>query len=202
MSSDNGFNDYRKNQDILYNFSKKYSKLIELDLYKRSASRLVNFVKKYMLFNPLNISPEDIAEIPGIYRFRCYMYGGNEIDLINEMFNTRTHLLNEETDYEMREILNESLIIERDKQFKNAIKNNYIHGMPIMLDLRYGKSYINNYGIAEILFDDQYYYLEKSVTNRMINQSDKVNLSSIRGERFGQMINHSKALAITYAKNK
>jgi len=195
---------YRKQQKFLYDWKEKYSKLIELDKTKRSAGRIVNFVRKYVLFPPCNLSESMINEIPGIYRFRCYVYDiQTEMDLLNDIYNSQAELINLESDINVRHSLIMTLKNEINNQKKYLINLKCSARYGILIDLRnYLYILFDVTSDIYVSFNDKNFILDDATAKRLIQQCEKINPNSIRSENFMQMINHSKALSQTYNLDK
>jgi hypothetical protein len=191
---------YRQQQKFLYNWKEKYSKLIEFDPIKRNVGRLVNFAKKYIVYVPCNLSECMINEIPGIYRFRCYVYDTQaEMDILNEIYTTQSDIINLEPDIDIRCGLIESLKKEINDQKKCLINSKSSIKYGILLDLR---NYLHvlsdmNPDVC-VFFDNKLFTLDDVTARRLRNQCEKINPNTVRNDKFIQMINHSKALSKTY----
>lgn len=174
----------------------KYANLIELDFTKRMATRIVRFMKKYLFINPININHDDIEKIPGIFRFRCYVYDNDS--RIDEIEHTFIEQLDVITccgeDAETTQILRESLLIDKNTKLQKLLASNSIMKYSIMLDLQI-------YGIDAnfpVSINDKTYKLDDFTKEKLKIAFNKINPSSLNGEKFIQMINHSKALCATY----
>lgn len=192
--------EYRKKQNLLFNLKKKYSVLLELNKNKRYEWILTNFAKKRILFSVCNMSNEEIKEIPSIYRYRCYLYEPNQVELfnLNCLFESQMEIIKNENDRELKEILLETLIETRKKQMNELLKAPQTQKIPIMLDLRiYG-----NDPTLPIIFEEKIYELDELTKVNIKLTYDKVNESTHTGQRFRQMINHSKILRNSYNKIK
>lgn len=197
----NGINEYRYKQSFLHKMRLKYSNMIELDRIKRSVGRIVHFCKKNVLYEPCNISDDEVKKIPGIFRFRCYVYDiEEESKLLNEIFLTQAAIINTEQNEEIKQVLLNSLTSEINKQ-KECLRNSKTSlKYPIMLDLRDYMSETNDLLLEiNIFFDDKLFMLDKETVKRLHCECDKVNKKNLKYERYVQMLNHSKALSKTYA---
>lgn len=194
---------YRKQQKFLYDWKEKYSKLIELDPIKRNAGRLVNFIRKKILYHPFNLSESMINEIPGIYRFRCRIYDTHaEINMLNDIYNSQAQIIALESDASIKSTLIESLKKEIDDQKKNLINSKSSTCYEVLLDLRNYLYVLSDTSNIYVYFDDKIFILDDSTAKRLREQCAKINSKSIKGEQFIQMINHSKALSQTYRADK
>lgn len=189
---------YRKKQELLYNLKRKYSLLLELNKSKRQEWILTNIVKKRILFEIWNLTNEEINEIPSIYRYRCYLYEPNDDELLNFnlMFDQHIDAINNETDSQIKKILLESFTDTKNLEFIQLIKSNRTQKIPIMLDLRiYGKE-----PTLPVVFGDKIFYLDDITKKHIKSSYEKINPLSIIGERFSQMIQHSKIIRDSYQK--
>lgn len=203
MSTMHQLSNYRKKHELMYNLRQKYSDLLEFDKIKRSASRICNFAKKKILYTPYNSSKNEIGNIPGIYRFRCYIYDIDEFNEINKHKSIKYDALKkekhtkEETDMIKKTIKN--YVYMRQKELLDSDME-YIK-YPILLDLR-EFTYIQDDILSDVTvyFCDKLYTLDEMTLERMREQCDKIN-NPLRKEKFLQIINHSKALCKTYAND-
>lgn len=189
---------YRKKQEFLFNLRKKYSNLLELDKNKRTEWRLTNFAKRRIVFQVLNLGDDEIKNINPLYRYRCYLYEPDDIELtnINLIYDEYMESIKHETDEGIKKIMIESLAETRKVQMSSLLRSKKTLKIPVMLDLLvYGKD-----PDIPIIFGDKIYQLDE-ITKEHIKQSfERVNPMSIRGERFIQMLNHSKVLRDSYWK--
>ena len=195
---------YRQQQKFLYNWKAKYSKLIEFNPIKRNAGKLVNFAKKYIVYAPCNMSEDMINEIPGIYRFRCYVYDTQaEMNILNEIYTTQLDIINLEPDIGIRHSLIESLKKEINNQKKYLINSKSSIQYGILLDLR---NYLHvlsdmNSDVC-VFFDNKIFTLDDITVERLRNQCEKINPNTLKNDKFIQMINQSKAQSKTLLKTK
>jgi hypothetical protein len=181
-------NQIRTKQKFLFYFKHKYSQLIELDLIKRSVSRIINFSKRYVLFPVIN--QEQVKNILGIHRFRCYVIQipleeQEKINKINENYNIQKIVIDTEEYGELKEVMLKSLEEDNNNQINNIMNKTNGHKIPMMIDL--SNTIINN----NIILDGK-------TQNKLSEHVNKINIYSLSGERFMQMINHSKALTKIY----
>ena len=189
---------YRKKQEFLHKLKRKYSSLLEFDKKKRYEWILTNFAKKKILFQVCNISNDEIKEIPSIYRYRCYLYEIDEEELLNlnMIFDSHMEAIKYENDKEIKKILLESLTETRKMQMVQLLHSEKTQRIPVMLDLRtYG-----NEPTMPIIFGDKVFELDEITREKIKASFDRVNMSSHKGQRFGQMLNHSKVLRDSYQK--
>lgn len=194
---------YREEQKFLFNFKQKYSKLIEIDDTKRRQWNLIHFMKKRLLFDVINKTSEEISEIDGIFRFRCYIFRPieefrSEYEIETISFQNSLDIIKLESDSSLQNTMKQSLNDERRKSLKIMIIHGLIIKYPIMLDLRL-------YGLdpnMPIMYDDEIYHLDDDTQDRLRREYEKVNPSTLAGEKFFQIIKHSKALCAYYNKSK
>ncbi len=199
MSSDQ-LSKYRKEQQFLYNFKQKYSKLIELNDDKRKKWNFTNFFRKRLFYDTINKIDVDVD---GIFRFRCYAYETTDdfcskFRTILEIYNDQMHSVNLEDDSEIKSILKSTLESEKDHQINLLITTlNLVH-QPVIFDMRLYESCSDK----PINIDGKIYYLGTGEQNRLKNSFNKVNMTTLSGEKFVQMIKHSRALCKYYEKIK
>lgn len=191
----------RREHEIMFNFREKYSKLIEINREKRSLERIINFVKRYILLNPVNISESEIRMIPSLFRFRCYVYDvSEEAKKIDDDYSEQLKHISDENDIITQEILRESLEIDRQVKIFDIYKSKNIIKYPILLDLTlygYDQSILVN--VNGILYN-----LDEQTKQRIRTEFSKIDTSSIKGQKFEQLIRHSRAVvgAFILSKNK
>jgi hypothetical protein len=195
-----GILEYRQKQKILHGWAEKYSKMMEFDPIKRHAGRIVNFVRKRMLYDPCNISEECIKQIPGFFRFRCYVYDmDEELSVLNEIYLTQMDVINSEQNEEIKKVLTESLISEIDKQKENLRNSKNSVKYPIMLDLRdYIDTEKESTSDVSVFFDNKLFMLDENTAKRLHRECEKTNTKHLKYEQYMQMLNYSKALSATY----
>lgn len=157
----------------------KYKNLLEFDPTKRSASRIVNAVKRYILHDPINIDQQNT--IPGLFRLRLLMSELNKfpLDIQRDILNNISQ--GHDT------VTTNSLI----QSFKDSTALYWI-----VIDLRiYGP-----YPEIPIQLDnsDKVLYLSDEQINKVKSTWDKINPNSISGIRFQQMLDSSKTLSTLY----
>lgn len=191
-----GLEEYRKRQDFLFKLKRKYSTLLELDKNKRNEWILTNFVKKHFLIPTYNLTTEEIKLIPSIYRYRCYLYEFNENEMLelDTMCEDQMNLIRNEFDREIKTVLLESLLEERKKKIDQLRKSTNTQKIPIMLDLRiYG-----NDPTLPICFEDKVFELDDITKDKIKIAYSKVDERTHQGQKFIQMLNHSKILRNSY----
>lgn len=188
MSKDiNQVAEYRAKQKLAYDkkireeyLIDKLKKLLEFNPIKRSASRIVNAVKRHILHTPIN--EEVLNTIPGIFRLRLFMTELNTFPLNVQRESFRTVM--KEQDPAIVDILLQSL------------KESYQYLFWVVIDLRiYGPNpemeiYLSEYNQMLYLSDDQ--------INKVKNIWNKVNPDIVNGIRFQQMLESSKSLVSLY----
>jgi len=199
MSSDQ-LNKYRKEQQILYNFRTKYSKLIELNNEKRKSWNFTNFFRKRLFYDTVNKIDD---EIDGIFRFRCYAYELDDemymsLKSLLDIFNDQMHIISIENDSELKSILSSSLEIEKEHQINSLISTSKLIKVPVIFDMRLYESCSDK----PINIDGKMYYLDINTQKKLKMEYNKVNIVNLSGEKFIQMIKHSKALCKYYEKIK
>lgn len=199
MSSDQ-LSKYRKEQQFLYNFKQKYSKLIEINDVKRKNWNFTNFFRKRILYDTVNKIDDDVD---GIFRFRCYAYVTTDdfcskFRTILEVYNDQLHTVDLEDDIEIKNILKSTLEAEKDHQIKLLIESSNLLKQPVIFDMRLYESCSDK----PINIDGKFYYLGINEQNRLKNSFNKVNITSLSGEKIVQMIKHSRALCKYYEKIK
>lgn len=199
MSSDQ-LSKYRKEQQFLYNFKQKYSKLIELDDAKRKKWNFANFFKKRMLYDTVNKIDN---EVDGIFRFRCCAYETTDdfcskIKTILEVYNDQIHTVDLEDDPEIKSILKSTLESEKEYQINLLISTSNLVHQPVIIDMRLYESCSDK----PINIDGKMYYLGIDEQHRLKKSFNKVNIATLSGEKFIQMIKHSRALCKYYEKIK
>lgn len=180
-----------------YYLQQKYGKLLEFDKEKRSLWRIINFLKKKVFISVCNLTDEEIKEINGVYRYRCFLNEFDEADLLslNEVFDIQMESIKFEPDESIRKIMLDTLIEERRVQMNDLIKSSKTMRYPVMLDLRiYGPN--PDMGVT---FSDRIFELDDTTKLHIRNTYERINPSSIVGERFIQMLNHSRILRNSYA---
>jgi hypothetical protein len=221
----NELQSYRNRQATLYNLKQKYSKLLDFDKISRSANRICNFIKKYVLFDVCNISDEQLHEINGIYRYRCYVYDIDicEIDNVNAIVNAQIESLsydenndldvdldiglsddsdtNKRKKIDIDDINRESYISlifdERRMRMDNLTNSSTTIKYPVLLDLQlYGP----NIDMG-VYIGDKSCYLKEDTKLKIKKAYAKTSMESITGERFHQMIQYSKVLRDTYVND-
>ena len=119
-SQTNPVYDYRNKHKILYRLRTKYKDAFEFDRYKRSIYIIQQFAKKYVLFNVVNMSKEEISKINGINRFRCIVYDIPEyfiskfLDTMNE-FEAKKFVCESEDDVDVKYAMIITLVEARKK---------------------------------------------------------------------------------------
>lgn len=199
MSSDQ-LSKYRKEQQFLYNFKQKYSKLIEFNDAKRKKWNFTNFFKKRMLYDTVNKIDDDVD---GIFRFRCYSYETTDdfcskFRVILEIYNDQIHTVNLEDDPEIKSILKSTLESEKDHQINLLIATSNLVNQPVIIDMRLYESCSDK----PINIDGKMYYLGIDEQYRLKKSFNKVNIATLSGEKIVQMIKHSRALCKYYEKIK
>ena len=149
---------YRKDQQFLYNFRSKYSKLIELNDEKRKKWNFTNFFKKRLFYDTVNVIDDDVD---GIFRFRCNAYEINEeldikIKSILDIYNEQLHIINLEDDKDMKVILTTSLEQEIEYQILSIICSADTKKCYIIFDMRLYESCSRR----PIIIDGNKYYLD------------------------------------------
>jgi len=172
----------------------KYKDMLELDKTKRSAHQLTRFIRRKLLFHPINLSDDEIMQIPGIYRFRCYVYCNDELDTLNELHEIQKQIIENEHDLSMKNIMKISLEGEYLKKYNTIIKSPLTIKYPIMLDLRiYGEA-----TDMPIQVLDKIIFLDTMTKERIKNKYLLINPNTIMGERFNQLIEWSKEVSKSF----
>ena len=199
MSKPNDLELYRQKNKRRFELMNILKNKLEFDDLKRNVYRIKSFIKKYILFTPCNISDDEIRNIPGIYRFRCYVYDFElEISMIDELYENELNIIMTSSDQELRNALifdlNESISSQK-KQLYDTINENTLK-YPIMLDLR---NFINSdLKNISIHFNNQTFLLDDKTTERLNKQIAKVSQSEHQFERFQQLLNYSKVMCESY----
>jgi hypothetical protein len=204
-----GLTEYRERQKILFyqkkqeeekktrlaNIQNKYKDILEFDPIKRSNCRIVNFLKKHFFIKPKNISQLDIDEIPPLFRYRCYVYDIiSELETIDEIYQMQLKNINDDDDEIFKDTIKESLLDEKNKMLTHLFASQTTTKYPVLIDLRiYGSD-----TSTPIYFNDNMYYLDEITRKKISKIYNKVNPSTLIGEKFNQMIEHSKALCATF----
>jgi len=180
---------YIKYQQIKFKHSK--STLLELDPMKRTIYRIIGFIKRHYLMQPINILPEQVSEIPPEYRFRCWLYDSDEIFAINQFFDSLVAEQSGDDKY-LADVIKLSLEDEKKKQiecFKTEDSR-----VPVMVDLRiYGEN-----PNTPVMFNDKMRILDDDTQKYIVKSWNKVK-DGLQVERFRQMLAWSKTLAKFYA---
>lgn len=188
--------EYRKKKALEYKLYSKYSKLLELNPKKRSVYVIQNFIKKKILFDPINVTKEDISFIPALYRYRTFVgqYDQETLNIINLTYDQyEEEAKSEITELELLTIRLIELKDER-KNMINNVKQTTIK-LPILLDLRlYGQDVTQ-----PIVIDDNVYYLDETQQKQILNTYKKISDETTDGKRFQQTLKWSKALSDLYA---
>ena len=79
-------NEYEK-KVRLDKIKEKYSKMLIMNKYLLSIVRIQRYLRRHFFHEPMNISPDEITEIPGLYRLRCKISQLNMFDFLNEKDN-------------------------------------------------------------------------------------------------------------------
>lgn len=186
---ENGLEEYRR----IMRRKEKCKKWMEMNKVKRSNSQLVNFAKKYVLFTPVNQTIEDIKRISPIYRFRCYLYDCNELDLINEIMEIEIQeamFIEDEIEKVSRISFLEN---EKQNQLEMARKNCGLK-VPIMLNLDiYGRD-----PTLPIIINGKYHTLDIKTQQQLVSQYNKVRPNTDRSIKFRDMISKSKRVSKDY----
>jgi hypothetical protein len=196
IGQDLALQQYRKKQEFLFNLKKKYSKLLEFNKKERNNWRLSNAFRRKLLFSVFNISDEEIKTIPGMYRYRCYLYDVDETELLllNSAFDAHSESIRYEQDLSVRSVLLESLVETRKLQLTELFNSDKTMKIPVLLDLRI-------YGMdpdTPIFFGDKVYNLDEITKSKIKKSHEKINSVTIKGERFIQLMNHGKILRDSY----
>ena len=191
-----GIIEYRKKQKFLYDLRQKYCNKLEFNKKKLPVARIVSFVKKHLLFDPCNISDEDIQLIPGIYRFRCYVSDCTDsICLLNVLFDEQYSAIKDEPDKNTRDTLMLSMKNEFKAQRQSIIDSTTnVPKYPVLIDLRNVVDIIDFY----INMNGSDFYLDTKTLRRLEKQHSKINPSSLNGEKFCQFIDFTKEIVKTY----
>ena len=170
----------------------KYSKLLEFDPIKRSNYRIVNFVKRHFLIKPVNISEEDYHLIPPIYRFRCYLFKTDELDIIEQMFTMQMQdIINfENIEPDVIEIQLESLKMEYQKCTCDAKQR--AAKIPVMIDLRIYGDEPN----SPISIGSEFFVLDEPTKEKIRSSYKKI--IGCEMDKIQRIINWSKALSDAY----
>lgn len=182
---------YREEQKLKYEkkirekyLHDKYQKLIELDPIKRSASRIVNAIRKHLLHTPIN--KDALATILGIFRLRLHMTELNTfpLEIQKDIFDNATRGYDTNTS---------GVILE-------SLKESYGSLYWIVIDLRiYGPC--PEMGVYILEFD-QMLYLSEDQINKIKNIWNYINPEIDNGIRFQQLLDSSKSLCILYNLSK
>lgn len=199
-SAIDGMSFYVKQQQIKYrrykaveNVKKILADTLEFNPVKRANCRIVRFVKRHYFFTPINMSPEEIALIPPIRRFRCYVYDSDEVAMIRGTYDT---FIAEQSggDKEIEKVIRMSMEDDINRQIEFLLHAS--PKIPIMVDLQtYGP---NPYGFVS--YDAKIRTFDMKTRNRIIKNWDKIN-SEMKVERMHQLIAWSRHLAQFYLLN-
>ena len=188
----------RKKQAFIFNLKRKYSKLLEFDKTTRTEWRLTNFAKKKVLFTVCNLSDSEIKEIDGLFRYRCYLceLDDTEVATLNSIFEAHMEAIKYEKDDAIRSVLLDSLMETRKQQMRELLQSSTTLKFPVMLDLRiYGPD-----PSIPVMFNDKLYELDEITKENIKASFERINPATLKGERFKQMLNHSKILRDSYDK--
>lgn len=186
-------------------YKEKYGKLIILNKIERSVCRIQSFIRRYILFNVVNMSDDEIKLIEPIYRYRMMysvdkynqygvclkdlqmIYESQKHDVIGLYKNTKSKTVLEHMNTQL-EIL-EFDYFEQVREFKKTPK--YI---PIMINICEYNKPINIDGVE--------YYLDEFDCEILKKKFENLSESSTFGVRFRQMLLASKILSDAYTKVK
>lgn len=187
--------DYRRTLSFRYYLKEKYSKLLELDLIKRSAARICNFARRYVIYNVKNLKNEDIKEIPSQYRYRIKILNEETSDMVESVYKESLIKLRNITDDDIISTVLYDIQRERENMLK-TFYNMESYYVPLMIDLRiYGQT-----PNIKILYNNQFYTIPKDEQNKIKEMYNKVNEDTPRGIRFKQMLDTSRTLCKAYNK--
>jgi hypothetical protein len=177
-------------KDKLDKFVAKYKDLIELNLEKRSASRIYNFVKKHYLRPYINMSEQDGNTIAGKNRLRVKLTDNNYIK--NNSSDEYMNLFESSGDPELDKVIIQSLkeafgTKKQDSDYLVAIIDLSVYGP--------------NHDMA-IIVGDSKYYLSHTQIKKVKSEWSKVNPELERGKAFQTMLDFSKEICTVYHKYK
>lgn len=159
----------------------KYQMMIEFDPIKRSASRLVNAVRKHILIQPINT--EVLNTVPGRYRLRLGMTELNTfpLEIQNEIFRSAT----------------QGCDFNTSKAIIQSLKDSYSILYYAVIDLRiYGPC--PEMGIS-IMDGSQILYLNDDQINKIKVIWMKIDPETSNGVKFNQMLDSAKSLSVLYS---
>ena len=196
-SLSDSLSDYRNKHRILHAFRTKYKNTFEYNQIQRNAYVIQNFIKRHILFSVDNMSNEEILKINGIDRFRCIVYHIPDhflSDFLEIMDNYEHNKITcmAETDTCIKHLLLSTLNEDKKKYIDELIKTGQIKKIYIMLNLK-----IHTFGTI-ITINDKNCYISFETQELIKTNCNKINLETITGEKFIQMLNHSKILCKYY----
>lgn len=194
--SNNDIAIYRQKQAFKHHLLTKYKKLLEFNKQTRDEWRLTNFAKKKILFDVCNLTQQEINQIEGKYRFRCYIIDYDDVELfeILEFFEIQKEAINLEEDNDLKNIMLESLQEEKNNQVHKLSKSKKSIRLPVMIDLRV-------YGLnpeMPICVNNKLYYFDDKIKQNITRSFNLVNTETFSGENFEKMLKVSKILRDSY----
>jgi hypothetical protein len=192
LTSTNPLEQYRREMAFKNYMRLKYAKLIEFDKTKRTVGRIQSFIKKKVLYDVVNMCKEDIDLIPGIYRFRFHMPKLDDLDLINQMYDTQLNELVSIHDIQIRNVRKMEIEDERNSILSCMLQTaTYV---PVIVDIRI-------YGMdtsIPININGHMYSIPDVHREKITSLYNKLNEESTFGIRFRQMLSASKAIRTAY----
>lgn len=183
---------YRKEMSFKNHMRKKYSKLLEIDKIKLKVARIQSFFRRKVLFDVVNMCKEDIDTIPGIYRYRFYIPKLDDLDLINQLYDSQLRELVSIEDIDIRNIRRMEIESERSNIFSCMLQTaTYV---PVIVDVRiYGMNVF-----MPVYIDGREYNIPDNHKKQITTLYNKLNEESTFGIRFRQMLSASKAIRTAY----
>ena len=197
---------YREEQKRKYEAIKKiervkdkYTGMFEFNKHKLSNYRIVKFLRKKYLKEPINLSEKELRDIPSIYRFRCYAYDiDDEIKSIKEMFDIeRTNIQINESVPLMRKRALEDLDIQEKIHLCELIHSSHANKIYVIIDLRiYGA-----FNDIPFTFMGKVYHFNELTRQKITKAFNKIKPDSYVGDRFQQFIAFTRAIVKTYVND-
>lgn len=176
----------RREQQFKYYFFEKYKKLLEFDKKKLAIYRIIHFARKYILFEPENITKEQVESISGFYRIRLKLE-------INEKKNNK----------ELNELISAGIIDDKeDEHTMKAIMESI--GLKDTDIYNYSKKIINvclnlnMYGPnphEPIFVNGNKYFLNDRQICKLTKLWDMLNPSKMSCQRYMQDRKYEKVIA-------
>jgi hypothetical protein len=169
----------------------KYSKLLTFNKAERVGHILTNFFRRKYFIEPINLTPDEIKLIPPMFRYRCYIYETDELDLMNQMYDMQLADISENYDGDVMQAMTLSIEHER-KNLVNQIKHS-AQKIPVMVDLRiWGKC-----PDIPVEFNGECFTLDQQTQLDIVKSYNKIS-NDVLCDRFEQFINWTKECSNIY----